>query len=394
MKDRTLLMIPGPIEFEPAVLAALGAPTTSHLAPNFVEAFGQALERLRQVFLSNDGQPFVLAGSGTLAMDSAAANVIERGDKALVVNTGYFSDRMAAILERYGAQVTHVKAPVGSRPSIEAVEAALKRDHFKVMAITHVDTSTAVITEVQALAKLAQHYGALSVVDGVCSIAGEELRMSDWGVDIALTASQKAISVPPGLALLVASPRAMQAFKQRKVPVLSYYSDWTNWLPIMEAYEARKPSYFGTPAVNLVFALNVSLEQILKEGLDARFKRHRALGLACRAGLRALELEQVPLQDEYAAHTMSAPRYPQGVTPADLLPKVQKAGVTLAGGLHPAIRAEYFRIGHMGPTNIGDVLATIGAIETALQQCGYAFTLGAGVAAAMATYQQSISQAS
>ena len=242
MKDRTLLMIPGPIEFEPAVLAALGAPTTSHVAPNFIEVFGQALEKTRQVFLSDDGQPFVLAGSGTLAMDTAVANLIEPGDKALVVNTGFFSDRMAAILERYGAQVTHVTAPVGGRPAIEEVEAALKRDHFKVMSITHVDTSTAVITDVKALAQLAQQYGALSLVDGVCSVAGEELRMSEWGVDVALTASQKAISVPPGLALVVASPRAMQAFKQRKTPVLSYYSDWTNWLPIMEAYEARKPS--------------------------------------------------------------------------------------------------------------------------------------------------------
>jgi alanine-glyoxylate transaminase/serine-glyoxylate transaminase/serine-pyruvate transaminase len=391
MKDRTLLMIPGPIEFEPAVLAALGAPTTSHVAADFIEAFGQALEKTRKVFLSDDGQPFVLAGSGTLAMDTAVANVIEPGDKALVVDTGYFSDRMAAILERYGAQVTYVKAPVGGRPTLEEVEAALKQDQFKVVTITHVDTSTAVITDVKALAQLAQRYGALSIVDGVCSIAGEELSMSEWGVDIALTASQKAISVPPGLALVVASPRAMQAFKQRKTPVMSYYSDWANWLPIMEAYEARKPSYFGTPAVNLIFALNVSLDQILKEGLDARFKRHHALGAAVQAALKALELEQVPVNAEFAAHTLSAPRYPKGVTQAELLPKVQKAGATLAGGLHPAIRAEYFRIGHMGPTNIGDVLATLGAIETALKQCGYAFTSGAGVAAAQAAYQQVIS---
>jgi alanine-glyoxylate transaminase/serine-glyoxylate transaminase/serine-pyruvate transaminase len=390
MKDRTLLMIPGPIEFEPAVLAALGAPTTSHVAPDFIEAFGQALEKTRQVFLSDDGQPFVLAGSGTLAMDTAVANLIEPGDKVLVVNTGFFSDRMALILERYGAQVTHVKAPVGGRPSIEEVEAALKKDRFKVMTITHVDTSTAVITEVKALAQLAQHHGVLSIVDGVCSVGGEELRMSEWGVDVALTASQKAISVPPGLALVVASPRAMQVFKQRKTPVMSYYSDWANWLPIMEAYEARKASYFGTPAVNLVFALNVSLDQILKEGLDARFKRHRALGAAVQAALKSLELDQVPTQAEFVAHTLSAPRYPQGITQADLLPKVQKAGAILAGGLHPAIRAEYFRIGHMGPTNIGDVLATIGAIETALMQCNYAFTSGAGVAAAQAAYLQAV----
>ncbi len=388
MKDRTLLMIPGPIEFEPAVLAAMGAPTTSHLAPNFIEAFGQALERMRQVFLSNDGQPFVLAGSGTLAMDSAAANLIEAGDKALVVDTGYFSVRFGAIMERYGAQVAYARAPVGGRPSIEEVEDALKKDHFKVVAVTHVDTSTGVITDVQALAKLARKYEALIVVDGVCSIAGEELRMSEWDVDVALTASQKAISVPPGLALWVVSPRAMEVFRQRKTPVASYYSDWANWLPIMEAYEARKPGYFGTPAVNLVFALNVSLEQILKEGLDARFKRHRALGRSVQAAMRALELDQVPLKEEFTAHTLSAPRYPKGITQAELLPRVQKAGATLAGGLHPAIKADYFRIGHMGPTTLNDVLATVGAIETALMQCGYSFTSGGGVAAAITTYRR------
>jgi alanine-glyoxylate transaminase/serine-glyoxylate transaminase/serine-pyruvate transaminase len=306
------------------------------------------------------------------------------------VNTGYFSHRMAAILERYGAQVTDVKAPVGGRPWLEDVEAALKQDRFKVMTITHVDTSTAVITDVKALANLAQQHGVLSIVDGVCSIAGEELRMSEWGVDVVLTASQKAISVPPGLALVVASPRALQAFKSRQTPVLSYYSDWANWLPIMKAYEERKPSYFGTPAVNLVNALNVSLDQILKEGLEARFKRHHALGAAVQTALKALELDQVPVKQEFAAHTLSAPRYPKGVTQVDLLPKVLKAGAILAGGLHPAIRAEYFRIGHMGPTNIGDVLATIGAIETALQQFGYGFTSGAGVAAAQAAYQQAM----
>lgn len=390
MKNRTLLMIPGPIEFEPEVLSALGAPTTSHVAPDFIEVFGQALEKTRRVFSSDDGQPFVLAGSGTLAMDSAIANLVEPGDKVLVVNTGYFSDRLGAICERYGAQVTHVRAPVGGRPSIEEVETALQADRFKLLTITHVDTSTAVLTDVRALARLAQRYGALSVVDGVCSVAGEELHMSAWGVDVAFTASQKAIGVPPGLALLVASSRAMAAFQARKTPVGSYYADWTHWLPIMRAYEARQPGYFGTPAVNLIWALNVSLDHILNEGLDARFKRHRALGQACRSGLRALELDQVPLSDELAAHTLSAPKYPKGITQADLLPKVQKAGATLAGGLHPANKTEYFRIGHMGPTNIGDVLATLGAIEIALRQCGYAFAAGASVAAAMAAYQKAM----
>ncbi|MGQ9599029.1 MAG: pyridoxal-phosphate-dependent aminotransferase family protein [Anaerolineae bacterium] len=387
MKDRTLLMIPGPIEFEPAVLAALGAPTTSHLDPAFIETFGQALERMRQVFCCLDGQPFILAGSGTLAMDMAGANLTEPGDRVLVVNTGYFSDRFAALLERYGAEITQVRAPVGGRPSLEEVEEALKRHRFKFMTVTHVDTSTGVITDVQGLAALARQYETLIVVDGVCSVAGEELPMSDWGVDVALTASQKAIGVPPGLALLVAGPRAMAAFRRRTSPVRNYYADWTQWLPIMESCEARKPSYFGTPPVNLIWALNVSLGQILAEGMEARVARHRALGQACQQAIQALGLGQVPLQPEYAAHTMTAPRYPSGINGAELLARIREAGVVLAGGLHPAIRTEYFRIGHMGAARLGDVLTTIGAIEIGLAACGYQFERGAGVAAAVAHYK-------
>jgi len=386
MKNRTLLMIPGPIEFDSAVLSAMGAPTTSHLAPNFVEAFGQALERTRLLFQCPDGQPFVLAGTGTLGMDAACANLVESGDNALVVNTGYFGDRMGAILERYGAKVTHVRTVPGGHPALEEVERALQADRYKVMTITHVDTSTAVLADVKGLAALGQRYGVLVIVDGVCSLAGEDLRMSEWGVDVAFTASQKAVGVPPGLALMAAGPRALAELKSRKTPVGSYYADWNNWLPVMEAYEARKTAYFGTPAVNLVFALNVSLGQILQEGLEARFARHARISRAVKAGIAALGLGQVPLSDAIAAHTMTAPRFPSGVNGSDLLPQVSKAGVTLAGGLLAVIKNEYFRIGHMGAVTQGDALATIGAIESGLAACGYAFQPGAGLAAAQKAY--------
>jgi alanine-glyoxylate transaminase/serine-glyoxylate transaminase/serine-pyruvate transaminase len=384
MKKRTLLMIPGHIEFEPDVLFTLGEPTNSHLDPSFIEAFGKSLEQLRQVFESPSGQPLVLAGSGTLAMDCAGANLVEPGDKALVINTGYFSERFATILERYGARVTLVSAPPGDRPGMEQIQSALETDAYKLMTITHVDTSTAVLADVQQISALGQQYGVLVIVDGVCSVAGEELHMDAWGVDLALTASQKAIGVPPGLALLMIGPSAMQKFQRRTSPVPNYYADWNNWLPIMQAYEARKPSYFGTPPVNLIFALQVSLEQILKEGISKRIDRHVNISRVCKAGLQALELDQVPLKPEFSAHTLSAPRYPRGVNGTDFLAGVIKAGVTLAGGLHPAIRSEYFRIGHMGATTLADVLVTIGAIESSLATCGYKFSPNAGVEAARA----------
>ena len=379
---RKLLMIPGPIEFTPEVLRAMGMATTSHIAPNFVEVFGRALERLRQVFLCPSGQPFVIAGSGTLAMDIAAANLVEPGDRALVVNTGYFSDRFAAILERYGAEVTHVRAPaIGDAPALEEVEAALKGNDYKLMTITHVDTSTAVRADVKGLAALGREYGVLVVVDGVCATAGEEMRQEEWGIDLALTASQKAIGVPPGLALVVAGPRAMQAFRRRKTPVANYYADWANWLPIMEAYEARQPSYFGTPPVNLIWALDVSLGQILEEGMDARFARHRRLSEAFKAAITALGLKQVPVSPDRAAATLTAPYYPDGVD-RKLLGYIKEAGVILAGGLHPAIKDRYFRVGHMGAVSSSDILATVGAIEQGLARAGYEFKAGVGLAAA------------
>ncbi len=384
MKGRKLLMIPGPIEFDPAVLLEMSQPTPSHVAPDFIDVFGHALELMKQVFLCTDGQPLVLAGSGTLAMDTAGANLVEPGDKALVVNTGYFGDRFAVLLERYGAQVTVCGAAVGSRPDLDEVERRLRADAYKLVTITQVDTSTGVIADVKGLAAVAQRYGALVIVDGVCAVAGEELRMSEWGVDLALTASQKAIGVPPGLALVMIGPRALQAFHSRTHPVLNYYADWTNWLPIMDAYQGRKAAYFATPAVNLVLALHASLEQILREGMQPRFDRHARLSRALKQGIQALELKQVPVQPDMAANTMTAARYPQGVDGARFLAEVGKAGVILAGGLHPSIKNEYFRIGHMGAVDHNDILATIGAIEVGLARCGYSFHLGAGLAAAQA----------
>ena len=384
MKDRKLLMIPGPVEFTPEVLRAVGMATTSHVAPNFIDAFGRALERMREVFLSPHGQPFVLAGSGTLAMDIATANLVEPGDMALVVNTGYFGDRFAASLQRYGADVHQVRArTVGDAPSLEAVDAALTGAAFKLMTITHVDTSTAVGADVKGLAALGRKHGVLVLVDGVCSVAGEEMRQEEWGIDLALTASQKAIGVPPGLALVVAGPRAMEAFRRRKTPVGNYYADWTEWLPIMEAYEARRPSYFGTPPVNLIWALNVSLGQILEEGMERRFARHRKLSDAFKAAITALGMKQVPVRPEVMSNTLTAPYYPEGVD-ASVLARIGQAGALLAGGLHPEIKAKYFRIGHMGAVTASDILATVGAIERGLAEAGYRFDAGVGLAAAQA----------
>jgi alanine-glyoxylate transaminase/serine-glyoxylate transaminase/serine-pyruvate transaminase len=387
MKDRTLLMIPGPIEFEPAVLGALGAPTVSHVAPNFIEVFGKCIEWMREVWMAPSGQPFIIAGSGTLAMDIAGANLVEPGDKALVISTGYFGERYAELLKRYGAEVTILCSPVGDTADPDKIETELKKGTYRLMTFTHVDTSTAVLVDPRPIGQLGRKYGVLTILDGVCSVAGEELRQEAWGIDVVLTASQKAIGVPPGLALVVVGPEAMAVWRKRKTPVSNYYADLTNWLPIMEAYEARKPGYFGTPAVNLICALHVSLGQILEEGMEKRFLRHKRIGDACKRAIDVLGLKQVPTGLGHAASTMTAPFYPEGITGLELLPKVKEAGVVLAPGLHPDIKADYFRIGHMGAVRPGDILAVVGALEKGLAGCGYKFEVGTGIAAAQKVLQ-------
>lgn len=211
MKNRTLMMIPGPIEFEPAVLGALGAPTASHVAPDFIEVFGQAIERMREVWKSPSGQPFIIAGSGTLAMEIPAANLVEPGDHALVISSGYFGERYAEILKRYGAEVTALHAPLGDITDPDKIETEIKKGSYKLMTFTHVDTSTAVRVDPKPIGQLGQKYNVLTILDGVCSVGGEELRQEEWGIDVALTASQKAIGVPTGLALVVAGPQAIAA---------------------------------------------------------------------------------------------------------------------------------------------------------------------------------------
>jgi alanine-glyoxylate transaminase/serine-glyoxylate transaminase/serine-pyruvate transaminase len=209
------------------------------------------------------------------------------------------------------------------------------------------------------------------------------MRQQDWDVDVYLTASQKAIGVPPGLALWVVSPAGMTKWRNRSTPVGSYYSDWSSWLPIMESYESLQPSYFATPPVNLVVALSIGLQQILQEGLEEIWARHRLLSEAVKAGVSAMDLDQVPTDPDHAAQTLTCPRYPAGVD-AGLLGHVRANGVILAGGLHPVIKKEHFRIGHMGAIDPNVILATLGAVEKGLRQSGYAVEPGVGLAAAQA----------
>jgi alanine-glyoxylate transaminase/serine-glyoxylate transaminase/serine-pyruvate transaminase len=381
MKDRKLLMIPGPVEFDQAVISAIGEPTDSHVSKEFIESFGNSLEMLKKIFYSPNGYPFIIAGSGTLAMEMAVVNLLEPGDRVIVISTGYFGIRFKDLLARFGIEVELLSASIGEAPSLDRMEDVMRSGNFKLITATHVDTSTAVRLDVKTIARLGRQYGILTVVDGVAAAGGERLLQDEWGVDVYFTASQKAIGVPPGLALLVVSPWALEAFQKRRNPINNYYTDFNNWLPVMQAYINRQAAYFGTPAVNLIKALEVSLHQILDEGMDTRFARHARLSKAFRAAIKAIGLKMVPKSEEVAANTLSAIYYPPGVD-VSLLAEVNSKGVILAGGILPEIKGSYFRVGHMGVVNHNDILATIGAIEAGLQVMGYGLRPGDGLIAA------------
>jgi alanine-glyoxylate transaminase / serine-glyoxylate transaminase / serine-pyruvate transaminase len=232
-----------------------------------------------------------------------------------------------------------LKAPIGARPSLSEVEEALSDKKYKLITITHVDTSTGVLSDVKGVAELVKRVSpeTLLVVDGVCSVGCEEIKFSEWGLDIVLTASQKALGVPPGLSLLLASDRAMKVFHERNGPETSYFASWKRWLPIMEAYESRKPMYFATPPVQLIYALNTSLKQILDRPLADRFAAHKKASKTVKDYVESLGLKMLPKSRAESASGMTAVWVPNGVTLPDLLPKIASKQVVFAGGLHKEI---------------------------------------------------------
>jgi hypothetical protein len=207
----------------------------SHVGAAFVSTFGEVLSMLRKLFQTSNpaSQPFVISGSGTLGWDLVAANLAERGDDVLVLHTGYFADSFADCFETYGVHATQLKAPIGSRPSLDEVSEALKKKKYKILTVTHVDTSTGVLSEIKMLSELVHRVSpdTLVVVDAVCSVGSEEICFDDWGLDVVLTASQKGIGCPAGLSIMMTSESAIQSFKARKTPPSSYFASFKNWLP-------------------------------------------------------------------------------------------------------------------------------------------------------------------
>ncbi|KAK7522060.1 pyridoxal phosphate-dependent transferase [Phyllosticta citriasiana] len=373
------LLIPGPIEFEDAVLHAMSHYSESHVGALFVSVFGEALSMLRKLFQTSNpaSQPFVISGSGTLGWDQVAANLAEPGDEVLVLHTGYFADSFADCFDTYGVKATQLKAPIGDRPQPDQIEKALKEKKYKIITITHVDTSTGVLSDIKAVSELVHRVSpeTLVVVDGVCSVGSEEIRFDDWGIDVVLTASQKGIGCPAGLSILMASGRAIETFKNRKTKPTSYFGSWKNWLPIMQNYEAKKPSYFATPSPQLVRALHTSLTHILASSLDQRFARQHEVSQRVKQTVKSLGLKQLAEKPENQANGMTAIYLPEGVAATQVLPTLLKKGVIFAGGLHKEIASKYIRFGHMGVSVMDpkrdDIDRALAALKESLSDAGY-----------------------
>lgn len=377
--DHKLLVIPGPIEVADDVLLANAHPSMSHVSPVFAPVFGNCIRLLRKVLYTEGGQPFLVAGSGTLGWDAVAANLVEKDEKALVLNTGYFGDAFADCLEVYGADVTQLRAPLGGAPTKEQITEALKKDKYKILTFTHVDTSTGVLSSAKMIAETVKEVSpdTLVVLDGVCAVASEEIRFDAWGIDVVISATQKGLGVPPGLSVVVASQKALKVFEERKTPPSSYYISWKKWLPVMKNYEAGTPSYFATPPVQLIYALEKSLETIIngKVTLEERFELHRNVSKKFKTAMTDLGFKLLPLSHETSANGMSAVYFPDGFKAPDILPKLLQRDIVIAAGLHKDVKDKYFRVGHMGVSVVneerGDIEKIIKGIKEAFEEAGY-----------------------
>jgi alanine-glyoxylate transaminase/serine-glyoxylate transaminase/serine-pyruvate transaminase len=376
-------MIPGPTAITPEVLAAGAQPILSHNDPRMRGFVAKSLARLRTLFDAPNSQPSICAGSGTLALEIALANLVEPGDHVLILETGVFGGRFHTIADRNGAEVRVVSSPPGRGLDLDSVRQAVQSFRPKVVTITHVDTSTGVRVDIEPLSRIAREGGALVVVDGVCSIGGEEFHGDAWGVDVGLTASQKAIGAPPGLAIVTVGERARAAREKRRTPFPGYFTDFLNWLPVMESYETGSPGYFGTPAVTLLANLHTALEELSAEPMPARVARHALIAGAFKDGVAALGLNNVAAP-EVNANTLTVVRNPAGVGD-ELADAVRAEGVTIAKAIHPELRGASFRVGHMGICGPAEILTTLGAIERALYRLGQPVELGASLAAAQQT---------
>ncbi|HKE88387.1 MAG TPA: alanine--glyoxylate aminotransferase family protein [Vicinamibacterales bacterium] len=369
-----ILLGPGPSLIAPRVMRAMAAPVLSHLDPEFVPLMDEVRASLQRVFRADaNALTIATSGTGTSAMEAAVANVVADGMRAVVVVTGYFGDRLAQIIERYGAQVRRIDVEWGRAVDPQRLEEELAREGADVVGLVHAETSTGVRNPIKELAAIARANGALTIVDMVTSLGGQEVDVAGWGVDVAYSCTQKCIGAPSGLAPLAVAGSA----RERLVKCRSFYLD----LRLLEDHWVGR-KYHHTMSSTLIYALREALLMVEEEGLPARVARHERHHRALAAGVEAMGLSLLPPEGE-RLWTLNTIRVPAGVDEAAVRGTLLGSyNIEVGSGLGP-LAGKIWRVGLMGASSTPQTLLQfLAALEGALAAQEYTVPEGAGVAAA------------
>jgi serine---pyruvate transaminase len=356
------------------VLAATAEPIVHHRGSDFRVVYERVLTRLREVFRTEE-DVLLFTASGTGAMESAVANLCRPGARVAVVSHGSFGERWVKICEQYGAEVEALRYEWGDVPDPDEVGAAVRAAGAPVVFCQQSDTSTGVVADVRAIKEAVGE--ATLVVDAISSLGAVPLETAEWGIDVAVSGSQKALMSPPGLAMAAVGAQAWE----RAIPSRSFYFDWAATRKAQQVFDAS-----FTPAVSLIRGLDAALGLLLDAGLDAAFERHVRLGRATRAGVKAMGLELFSPDDDRAA-VVTAVRVPDGVDGTELLRHLRdRHGVTLAPG-QAHLKGKIFRIGHIGWFDVFDIASALAAVELSLTELGADIERGAAVPRAFEAFE-------
>lgn len=371
------LLTPGPTQVPAQVLDALAQPVIHHRSPEFKVLFERVRGRLREVFRT-ESEVLVTTSSGTGAFESAIVNLLSPGEPVVAVSHGNFGERWQEMAAAHGADVHRLTYEWGEEPRADDLAEALANSGASIALVVHSETSTGVVSDVEALAGACRAAGAMCVVDAISSLGAVPLETDAWGIDVVVTGSQKALMCPPGLGFVSVSDRARVRAAEPGLP--RYYWDWNRALA-----DAEKSNTPFTPAVSTIVALDEALGLLLGESLEHAFARHVALGRACRAAMKAMGLELYSPDDDRAA-VLTAVLTPEGVDAIALrLALRDRHGITIAGG-HGAIVDRLFRLGHIGHVDIDDVAVAVAAIEVELGELGAEIERDVAVDAARDAY--------
>lgn len=375
MERPEIILAPGPTPIPPEVLLAQGSPLVYHRGPAFGELLREVVERLKQLFRTRN-DVLVLTSSGTGGLESAVANLFSPGDRVVVPVAGYFGERFAKIAAAYGLDVRRIDYEWGRAVDPADVAAALAEAPTRGVLVQHSETSTGVVHDVEAVARVAKASGALVVVDAVSSLGAVPFDCDGWGIDVAVGGSQKALSASPGVAFVAVSPAAWEASERATSP--RFYFDWRAY---RRSFELPSPESPWTPAIHVLMGLRAALEVYFRDGLEGALARHERLSRAVKEGVRALGLDLYGDHPE-RAWAVTAVRAPEGIDGDELVARVRaEHGVILAPGQGP-LKGKVFRIGHLGYYDELDIVRGLAALEMALGSMGYPVKRGAAVAAA------------